>query len=60
MTDEQRRWTIEAITKAMPLVIFQHEEVRLETMLAKYSDPRTVIEAGEFREDICYLDKIYD
>jgi hypothetical protein len=59
MTQEQRNWTIEAIIKCMPLVLFQHEQDKLDTMMAKYVDPKTVISEQELKEDMTYLDKIY-
>ena len=59
MTQQQRNWTIEAIINCMPLAIFQHEIERLETMMAKYVDPKTVISEQELKEDMTYLDKIY-
>ncbi len=58
-TQQQRNWTIEAIKNCLPLVIFQHEQERLQTMMAKYVDPKTVISEQELKEDMTYLDKIY-
>lgn len=59
MTQKERNWVIDAIINCQPLVIFQHEDEKLKTMMAKYVDPKTVISEGELREDIVYLDKIY-
>jgi hypothetical protein len=59
MTQKERNWVIEAIINCMPLVIFQHEQDKLNTMMAKYVNPKTVITDNEVREDIVYLDKIY-
>jgi hypothetical protein len=52
MTQQQRNWTIEAIKNCLPLVIFQHEQERLQTMMAKYVDPKTVISEQELKEDM--------
>jgi hypothetical protein len=59
MTHEQRNFTINAIINCLPLVVFKHEEDKLQTMLAKYVDTKTKINEEELREDMVYLDKIY-
>ena len=59
MTQTQRNWMIEAIINCFPLVIFQHEQEKLEIMMAKYVDPKTIISEREIDEDVIYLDNIY-
>jgi hypothetical protein len=59
MTQTQRNWMIEAITNCFPLVVFQHEQEKLEIMIAKYADPNTIISEWEIDEDVIYLDNIY-
>jgi uncharacterized protein YeaC (DUF1315 family) len=59
MTKQEREWVIKAIINCMPLIMFQHEQEKLESMMAKYVDPKTVISKDELKEDMTYLDKIY-
>jgi hypothetical protein len=58
MTQEQRNYMTKAIINSMPLIIFKHEQDMLETMMAKYVDPKTVITEDELKEDVVYLDKL--
>ena len=60
MTQKERNWMIQSIINCMPLVIFQHEQKALETMMAKYVDPKTVISEQDLAEDTIYLHKIYN
>ncbi|CAB4154111.1 hypothetical protein UFOVP630_18 [uncultured Caudovirales phage] len=59
MTQKERNWMIEAIVKCIPLVVFQHEEDKLQMMMAKYVNPKTIITPNELKEDMTYIDKIY-
>ena len=59
MTHEQRDWMLKAITNCFELVVFEHEQQKLEMMMAKYVDEKIEISAQELAEDMIYLDKIY-
>ena len=60
MTHQERNMTIEFIRKAYEFVIFQHEQERLDMMLAKYVNPATVISKQELAEDLKFLEKLSD
>lgn len=51
---------IETIRKTFEFVIFEHEQVKLEHMLAKYVDPQTEITAQDLAEDLMFLEKLSD
>lgn len=59
MTQEERKWIIGAIVSCKPLVIFKHEQDKLDELMAKYLDPNDNISKKEFLEDLMYLEKIY-
>jgi hypothetical protein len=59
MEMKERNYMLSFIKNAFQLVMFQHEQVRLETMMAKYCDPKTVITKQEVSEDLKWLENIF-
>ena len=58
LTHEQRNWIISSIKNTFEYVVFQHEQDKLESMLAKYVDPIADISSQELTEDLMFLDKL--
>lgn len=58
MTQEQRNYMTKAIVTTLEYAIFQHEVDRLETMLAKWCNPKSDISEDELKEDLRYLELI--
>lgn len=58
LTHEQRNWIINAIRNSFDCIVFQHEQEKIDHMLAKYVDPNTDISAQEVAEDLMYLEKL--
>jgi hypothetical protein len=60
LTQQQREYMLKAIYNSFELVIFQHEQDALETMMARYVNPANDISDLEVRDDLIFLEKLTD
>lgn len=60
MTHHERNYMLSFIKNAFELVMLQCEHDRLETMMAKYCDPKTEISKEELKEDLLWISNLCD